>query len=115
MVDRYIRSGRCDSISFTPAANTNSDSSALYTEGTGMPTMSSTLSMPFSSIVTWSDFSDEKQMPFILWPSSLRSLSLAVTTASLAPASANAASTVPARRYLGSFIITSWPSSRSKK
>ena len=50
--------------------------------------------------VAWSAFSDEKQMPFSLWPSSLRSLSLAVTTATLAPASANAASIVPRAQVL---------------
>ena len=46
----------------TPAAKMNSESSALYTLGTGMFTMSSTFSMPFSSRLTWSDFSEEKQM-----------------------------------------------------
>ena len=51
-------------------------------------------------------------MPFSRWPSSARSLSLAVTTATLAPASANAARIVPARRYFGSFIITSALASR---
>ena len=71
--------------------------------------------MPFSASVTSSAFSDEKQMPVILWPSSARSLSLAVTTATFAPASANAARIVPARRYFGSFIITSAPASRSQK
>ena len=60
-----MRSGRSRSISFTPATKMNSDSAALYTEGTGMPTRSSTFSMPFSANVTWSAFSDEKQMPFI--------------------------------------------------
>ena len=54
-------------------------------------------------------------MPRSLWPSSERSLSLAVTTATFAPASANAASSVPARRYLGSFIMTSAPASGSQK
>jgi hypothetical protein len=78
-----------------------------------MPTNSTTLSMPFSPTVASAAFSDEKQMPFILCPRSLRSLSLAVTTATLAPASDSAASTVPARRYLGSFIITSASASRS--
>ena len=67
--------------------------------------------MPLPASVTWSAFSDEKQMPFSLWPSSVRSLSLAVMTATLAPASANAASSVPARRYFASFIITSAPAS----
>ena len=38
--------------------------------------------------VAWSAFSAEKQMPRIRWPSSARSLSLAVTTATFAPASA---------------------------
>src|SRR5664279_5352444 len=54
-------------------------------------------------------------MPVILWPSSERSLSLAVTTATLAPASASAARIVPARRYLASFIITSARASGSQK
>ncbi len=71
--------------------------------------------MPFAAIVASLARSDEKQMPDILWPSSARSLSLAVTTATLAPASANAARIVPARRYFGSFIITSAPASRSQK
>ena len=56
-----------------------------------------------------SAFSAEKQMPFILWPSSRRSLSLAVTTATDLPASASAASRVGARSHLGSFIMTSVP------
>ncbi len=42
--------------------------------------------MPFSCCVAWSAFSAEKQMPRSLWPSSLRSLSLAVTTATRMPA-----------------------------
>ncbi len=51
-----------------------------------MPTMSSTLSMPLSARVTWSDFSDEKQIappsPSVSsLPSRRRSLSLAVTMA----------------------------------
>ncbi len=54
--------------------------------------------MPFSASVTWSAFSEEKQMPFIRWPRSLRSLSLAVMTATFAPASEKAARIVPARR-----------------
>ena len=71
--------------------------------------------MPLPSSVTWSAFSDEKQIPFSLWPSSERSLSFAVTTATLAPASASAASNVPARRYFASFIITSACASGSQK
>ena len=63
-----------------------------------MPTRSSTFSMPFSANVTWSAFSEEKQMPCIWWPSSLRSLSFAVITATFAPASENAARIVPTRR-----------------
>ena len=42
-------------------------------------------------------------------------MSLAVTTATLAPASASAARMVPARRYLASFIITSALASGSQK
>ena len=71
--------------------------------------------MPFAAIVASLARSDEKQMPAISWPSSARSLSFAVTTATLAPAAANAARIVPARRYFGSFIITSAPASRSQK
>ncbi len=52
-------------------------------------------------------------MPRILWPSSWRSLSLAVTTATLQPASASAASSVGARSHFGSFIMTSVPLSTS--
>ncbi len=63
-----------------------------------MPVSESASSMPFSAFDTWSDFSDEKQMPLSLWPSSERSLSFAVTTATFAPASANAARIVGARR-----------------
>ncbi len=80
-----------------------------------MPTSGSTSVMPFSCSVTWSAFSDEKQMPFILWPSSVRSLSLAVTTATLCPASASAARIVGARSHFGSFIITSVPLSTSNR
>src|SRR6218665_3842154 len=54
-------------------------------------------------------------MPFSLWPSSLRSLSLAVTTATLAPASAKAASRVSARRYLGVFHSHFCAAGRIKK
>ena len=80
-----------------------------------MPTIATTPSMPLRSSVASAAFSDEKQIPAIRCPSSARSLSLAVTTATLAPAPANAARMVPARRYLGSFIITSAPASRSQK
>ena len=45
----------------------------------------------------------------ILWPSRLRSLSLAVTIATLLPASTSAANRVGARSHLASFIITSVP------
>ncbi len=90
----------------------NSDSSALYTDGTSMPTRSSTLSIPFSANVTWSDFSDEKQIApsspkLSSLPSSRRSLSLAVTIAIFAPASWNALKIVGARSSSGSFIMTS--------
>jgi hypothetical protein len=50
-----------------------------------------------------------------LLPSSSRSLSLAVTTATLAPAFWKASKMVGARRNFGSFINTSSPLSRSKK
>ena len=56
-----------------------------------MPTRSTTSSMPFSSSVASSAFSAEKQMPFMPWPRSLRSLSLAVMTASDWPALARPA------------------------
>ena len=72
-----MRSGRRVCISFTPAASTNSDSAALYTEGRGRPV---------SSSIAWSAFSADTQIPFRPWPSSVRSLSLAVTTATFAPA-----------------------------
>jgi hypothetical protein len=71
--------------------------------------------MPLTASVTWSAFSDEKQIPCSLWPSSERNLSFAVITATLAPASASAASSVPARRYLASFIMTSAFASGSQK
>ncbi len=48
-------------------------------------------------------------MPFIRCPSSLRSLSLAVTTATVAPPSASAARMLGARSHFGSFIMTSVP------
>ena len=99
----------------TPAANTNSLRSALYTEGSGRPTKRSASAMPCSVSVVSSAFSDEKQMPFSPWPSSRRSLSLAVTTATVAPAAASRASSVSARRYLGSFIMTSTPACGSQK
>ena len=110
-----MTSGRSRSSSVTPAANTNSDSAALYTDGTGMPTSAEHVAMPLAASVASSAFSDEKQIPFSWWPSSARSLSFAVTTATLAPASASAARIVPARRYFASFIITSAPASRSQK
>ena len=69
--------------------------------------------MPFVSGVSWSAFSAEKQMPFMPLPSRVRSLSLAVTTATLAPAFEKPASRVSARRYFASFIITSSSASRS--
>jgi hypothetical protein len=93
-----MRSGRADSISFTPAANTNSDSSALYTEGSGRPTSPSPSATPCSASVVSFAFSAEKQTPRISWPRSRRSLSLAVTTATRAPARENAARMVPQRR-----------------
>ena len=60
-----MRSGRSRSISLTPATKMNSESCALYTGGTGMPTRASIFSMPFSAKVIWSAFSDEKQIPVI--------------------------------------------------
>ena len=69
--------------------------------------------MPCSARLTWSAFSAEKQMPVSLWPRSLRSLSLAVMTATLAPLSPRAASSVGARSHFGSFIMTSTPLSVS--
>ena len=72
-----------------------------------MPTRSTSWSMPFSSSVASFAFSAEKQMPFMPWPSSLRSLSFAVITATDWPASASAARMVGARSHFGSFIITS--------
>ena len=80
-----------------------------------MPTRSSTSSMPFSSSFASSAFSAEKQMPLSRWPRSFRSLSLAVTTATTWPALASSARIVGARRYFGSFIITSVPVATSKK
>jgi hypothetical protein len=47
--------------------------------------------------------------PTMPCPSSRRSLSLAVTTAQVLPASAMAARMVGARSHFGSFIITSVP------
>ena len=69
--------------------------------------------MPASASWASFAFSAEKHSPARPCPSSARSLSLAVITATDAPAAANAASSVPARRYFGSFIITSVPLSRS--
>lgn len=63
--------------------------------------------MPHSATVALSAFSAEKQMPRRPWPSMVRSLSLAVTAATSAPASEKADSSVGARRYSGSFIMTS--------
>ena len=74
-----------------------------------MPTKRGTSSMPFSLSVASSDFSEEKQMPSMPWPSRRRSLSFAVITATVWPASASAASSVGARSHLGSFIMTSVP------
>ncbi len=91
-------SGRTDSSSFTPAANTNSDSSALYTDGNGIPTRPRPSAMPCSATVVSSAFSAEKQTPDISCPSNRRSLSLAVTTATRAPSRAKAARMVPHRR-----------------
>ncbi len=108
-------SGRSRSRMRTPAANTNSDSAALYTDGTSIPTIAGTLPMPWVPGRASAAFSDEKQMPSRPWPSSERSLSLAVTTATFAPRAPNAASIVPARRYRGSFIMTSASASRSQK
>ena len=69
--------------------------------------------MPCSASVVSSAFSDEKQMPVMLCPSSRRSLSFAVTAATRAPVAASAARMVPHRRYFGSFIMTSAPVSGS--
>src|SRR5215470_17955157 len=52
-------SGSVDSMSLTPAANTNSLRSALYTEGSGRPTRPSTSVMPRSAAVTLSACSEE--------------------------------------------------------
>ena len=60
-----MRSGRSRAISLTPAAKTNSDNAALYTDGTGMPTRPTMSVRPFPASVTWSAFSDEKQIPCI--------------------------------------------------
>ena len=43
-------SGRSRAMSLTPAANTNSDSAALYTDGTGIPTSATTSAMPFATV-----------------------------------------------------------------
>lgn len=48
-------------------------------------------------------------------PRSARSLSFAVTAATLAPAAANAARIVGARRNEASFIVTAWRAARSRK
>ena len=74
--------------------------------------------MPLSCTVALSAFSEENAMarPVDMsrpLPSIARSLSLAVTTATLAPASWNACMMVGARRKLASFIITSLPAARS--
>ena len=74
-----------------------------------MATRSVARSIPCSSFVVSSAFSDEKQIPCMPWPSSRRSLSFAVTTATRAPARDSAARRVSQRRNFGSFIITSWP------
>ena len=71
--------------------------------------------MPFSACVAWSAFSEEKQMPVMLCPSSLRSLSFAVTTATEAPASARRARIVGARSHFGSFIMISVPLAASNR
>ena len=80
-----------------------------------MPTRSTTSSMPFSSPRASSAFSAEKQMPLRRWPRSLRSLSLAVTTATAWPALASSARIVGARSHFGSFIITSAPVATSNR
>ncbi len=80
-----------------------------------MPTRSTTSAMPFSSVVASSAFSAEKQMPFIRWPRSFRSLSLAVITATNWPALASSARIVGARSHFGSFIITSVPLATSNR
>jgi hypothetical protein len=78
--------------------------------GLGMPTKSSTFSMPFSAIVARSANSVEK----LTWPwdtssplaSCLRSLSLAVIDTTLAPAAANFAMMVSPRSSSGPVITT---------
>src|SRR3954447_20123107 len=54
-------------------------------------------------------------VPLTPLPSSRRNLSLAVTTATRAPARENADRIVSARRYEASFIITASPLARSRK
>ena len=71
--------------------------------------------MPCSASVVSFAFSDEKQMPFIPWPRRRRSLSLAVTTATVPPQAASRARIVSALKYLGSFIMTSTPTCGSQK
>ena len=76
--------------------------------GSGMPTSSSTPAMPCSSSRRLVGLlGREADARSCRWPSSLRSLSFAVTTATGCPASASAASMVGARSHFGSFIITS--------
>src|SRR5471030_636637 len=90
-----MRSGGDVAISLTPSASVRSLSAAEYT------------STPSASIDT--------HVPPTPALSRRRSLSLAVTTATRAPAPENADRIVSARRYDGSFIITDCPVSRSKK
>ena len=76
--------------------------------------------MPFSATLALSDFSDEKLQALPTpssspLPKSPRSLSLAVMTAMRQPARWNDGNRVSIRRNLGSFIITSFPLSGSRK
>src|SRR2546425_9579406 len=66
-----------------------------------MGTRSVTRSMPCSSFVTSSAFSDEKQIPAIPCPRRRRSLSLAVMTTARAPARVSSARSVSQRRNRG--------------
>src|SRR5215471_9288347 len=103
-------SGFSVSRSLMPASSTNSDSSGEYMSGSGMPTSSSTFSMPFSRLLHLSAFSDEKLMQppatFMSLPSCRRSLSLAVMDATLAPLRENSARTVVERMSSGPVITT---------
>ena len=111
-------SGRRSSSSFRPASSTNSERSAEYMSGSGWPANSSTSSMPFSSMVQRSACCEEKltepperSMPF--W-SCWRSLSLAVTETTRAPARENALITEGALSSSGPVITTGSSVARSR-